>query len=49
MNAETQAQTINDLIQVIKEIRIFENNVATLLNFYGKDEEDPYKFLKQFN
>ncbi len=49
MNAETQAQTINDLIQVIKEIRIFENNVATSLNFYRKDKKDSYKFLKQFN
>ncbi len=49
MDAEAQTQAINDLIQAIKEIGIFENNVATSPNFYEKDEEDPYEFLKQFN
>ncbi len=49
MDAETQAQAINNLTQAIKEIGIFENNVATLPTFYGKDEEDSYEFIKQFN
>ena len=49
MNAEIQVQAINDLTQAIKEIGIFENNVIISSTFYGKDEEDPYEFLKQFN
>ncbi len=40
---------MNDLTQAIKEIGIFENNITTPLTFYGKDEEDPYEFIKQFN
>jgi len=40
---------MNDLTQAIRKIGIFENNVTTPPTFYGKDEENPYKFIKQFN
>jgi len=37
---------MNDLIQAIREIGTFENNVATSSTFYEKDEENPYEFIK---
>ena len=40
---------MNDLTQAIREIGTFENNIAIPLTFYGKDKEDPYEFIKQFN
>jgi len=49
MNTEIQTQAINDLIQAIKKIGTFKNNIITLSNFYEKDKEDSYEFLKQFN
>ncbi len=40
---------MNNLIQAIRKIEIFENNIATPPTFYEKDEENPYEFIKQFN